>query len=92
MFFDSFLDWGGGGGFGGDFGGAGWSPPFGGGGTYIPSYYDYAVPPFIWSFLEDDGTTFTNPDLFEEPDFQFDPTDNYETTYPKFTNMVKKLK
>lgn len=64
----------------------------GGGGTYIPSYYDYAVPPFTWTFSGDDGTTFTDPDPLIEPNFQFDPADNYETTYPRFTNMVKNLK
>jgi hypothetical protein len=64
----------------------------GGGGTYIPSYNDYAVPPFTWTFSGDDGTTFTDTDPLKEPDFQFDPADNYETTYPRFTNMVKNLK
>lgn len=64
----------------------------GGGGTYVPSYNDYAVPPFTWNFNGDDGTTFTDPDPLIEPDFQFDPADNYETTYPRFTNMVKNLK
>jgi hypothetical protein len=64
----------------------------GGGGNYIPSYYDFAVPPFTWTFPGNDGTTFTDPDPLKEPDFQFDPADNYETTYPRFTYMVKNLK
>jgi len=64
----------------------------GSGGGNIPTYNDYASPSFIWSFTEDDGTLFTDPEPLEEPDFQFDPVDNYETKYPRFTNMVKNLK
>ncbi|NIM35091.1 MAG: hypothetical protein GTN67_06570 [Hydrotalea flava] len=64
----------------------------GGGGSYIPSYNDYAVPPFTWTFIGDDGTSFNDPDPLNEPDFQFDPADNYETNYPRFTDMVKNLK
>jgi Metallopeptidase toxin 3 len=64
----------------------------GGGGNYTPSYNDYAVPPFTWTFTGDDGTSFNDPDPLNEPDFQFDPADNYETTYPRFTDMVKNLK
>ncbi|MBN8836378.1 MAG: hypothetical protein J0I09_03915 [Sphingobacteriia bacterium] len=64
----------------------------GGGSSSPPSYYDYSPPPFIWTFNGDDGTTFTDPGPLIEPDFQFDPTDNYETIYPRFTSMVKNLK
>ena len=58
----------------------------------IPTYYDYAVTPFIWSFNGDDGTTFNDPDPSKQGDFKFDPADNYASTYPRFTNMVKNLK
>ena len=53
---------------------------------------DYALPPFIWSYLGDDGTLFTDPAPLVEPNFQFDLSDNYESLYPLFTNMVKNLK
>ena len=55
-------------------------------------FYDYAVPPFIWTFSNDDGTTFIDPDPLTQPDFQFDLSDDYETKYPRFTNMVENLK
>lgn len=55
-------------------------------------YHDFAPPPFVWNYNGDDGTTFTDPDPLEEPDFEFDITDNYENLYPRFTNMVKNLK
>lgn len=58
----------------------------------IPTFNDYAVSPFNWTFSSDDGTSFTDTNPLEEPDFQFNPLDNYETTYPRFTNMVKNLK
>ncbi len=49
-------------------------------------------PAFIWNFSEDDNTIFfdSNPEI--EPDFIFDPIDNYETSYPRFTDLVKNLK
>ena len=53
---------------------------------------DYALPPFIWSYLGEDGTLFTDPAPLLEPNFQFDLSDNYESLYPLFTNMVKNLK
>lgn len=39
-----------------------------------------------------DGTSFADPNTIKQPDFQFGPIDNYETTYPRFTSMVKNLK
>ena len=50
------------------------------------------VPPFVWNYLGDDGTTFTDSYPSLNPNFQFMASDNYETLYPKFTNMVKNLK
>jgi hypothetical protein len=64
----------------------------GGGVTFVTNYYDFATPPFIWSFNGDDGTTFTDAYPLEEPDFQFDAADNIEVLYPRFTSMVKNLK
>jgi len=59
---------------------------------WIPVFYDIVTPPFTWIFTGDDGTTFTDPDPLEEPDFVLDPTDNYEVLYPRFSNMVRNLK
>jgi hypothetical protein len=67
-------------------------PTYIGGGPEIQTYFDYAVPPFTWIFNGDDGTSFNDDNPTEEPDFQFDPLDNYELTFPRFTNMVKNLK
>ncbi len=58
----------------------------------FPIYYDNAVPPYTWQFVNDDGTSFSDPDPLNQPDFTFDPEDNYETLYPRFTEMVKNLK
>lgn len=58
----------------------------------FPIFNDIADAPFTWSFSTDDGSTFTDPDPSLEPAFQFDASDNYETKYPNFTNMVKGLK
>jgi hypothetical protein len=64
----------------------------GGSGPSIQTFSDFAVPPFIWNYLGDDGTVFIDPNSQMEPDFQFDPNDNYTTLYPNFTTMVKGLK
>lgn len=75
----------------GDTGGGGWEPipvddeP-------IPTFDDYSTPPFIWKFSSDDGTSYSDVDPIKQPYFQFDISDNYETHYPRFTNMVKNLK
>jgi hypothetical protein len=45
-----------------------------------------------WTFNSDDGTTFIDSNPSKQPEFRFDPSDNYETKYPKFTNLVKNLK
>lgn len=45
-----------------------------------------------WVFSGDDGTFFTDYVSTREVDFQFDSNDNYETQYPRFTNLVKNLK
>lgn len=58
----------------------------------VPSDDDLGLPPFIWTFTGDDGTTFTDADPLKQPEFRFDEADNYETLYPRFTNMVKNLK
>jgi len=74
----------------GDTGGGGWEPvPVA---DPIPYYDDYATPPFIWTFPGDNGTTYTDVDPSMQPYFQFDISDNYESHYPRFTNMVKNLK
>lgn len=57
-----------------------------------PVYYDEAPPPFTWVFNGDDGTSFTDPNELEEPDFVLEPADNYEQLYPRFTEMLKNLK
>ncbi len=57
-----------------------------------PVYYDEAPPPFTWVFNGDDGTSFTDPNELEEPDFVLKPADNYEQLYPRFTEMLKNLK
>lgn len=67
----------------------GWAPIIT---EYIPTFNDYATPPFIWTFIGDDNTTFDDLNSTNEPSFQFDPIDNYEVNYPRFANMVKKLK
>jgi Metallopeptidase toxin 3 len=61
-------------------------------GDGIPNEYDYAPPPFIWSYTGDDGTTFYDLYPNTEPSFIFDPNDNYETLYPRFSELVKNLK
>mgnify|MGYP006356696685 FL=1 len=58
----------------------------------FPVFNDNAPPPFIWTFSNDDGTTFTDPNPLEGPDFYFNPADDYETRYPRFTTLVKNLK
>lgn len=59
----------------------------------IPLYYDFSNEiPFFWTYTGDNNETFTDPDPNENPDFQFMPNDNYETIYPRFTEMVKNLK
>jgi hypothetical protein len=45
-----------------------------------------------WYFNKDDGSTFQDLEPLKQPDFRFDPSDNYESLYPKFTNMIKNLK
>ena len=56
------------------------------------TYFDYIKPPFIWKYIGDDGNTFNDLNPSKEPFFKFDPTDNYEKTYPKFTYLAKNLK
>jgi hypothetical protein len=87
-----------GGGGGGGFVGSGSSgstqtpPSNGGGGNLIPTYQDYAIAPFTWTYVNDDGSTFNDNYPNTNPDFQFDPNDNYGNLYPNFTNLVKNLK
>jgi len=50
------------------------------------------APPFVWSYTGDDGSSFVDPDPLVESDLRFDPSDNYETLFPRFTQMVKGLK
>ncbi len=49
-------------------------------------------PPYVWTYGGDDGTFFSDFSPSVEPFIQFDPLDNYESKYPRFTNIVKKLK
>ncbi len=67
-------------------------PPLGDDDGWVPSDEDMGYPPFIWAFTGDDGTTFTDGNPLKQPEFRFDPVDNYEILYPRFTNMVKNLK
>lgn len=67
-------------------------PPTNDDGGWVPSDEEMGYPPFIWAFTGDDGTTFTDGNPLNQPEFRFDPLDNYETLYPRFTNMVKNLK
>lgn len=67
-------------------------PPSNEDGGWVPSDEEMGYPPFIWAFTGDDGTTFTDGNPLKQPEFRFDPLDNYETLYPRFTNMVKNLK
>ena len=53
---------------------------------------NYDTSPFHWSFTKDDGTLFRDNNPLTQPTFKFDPADNYQTKYPRFTNMVKNLK
>jgi hypothetical protein len=57
-----------------------------------PILVDNITPPFIWAFSEDDGTSFIDSDPIRQPAFTFELTDNYETLYPRFTEIVKNLK
>ena len=76
---------------GGSYGGG--DPSGGGWGPYDPGTQDIdPPPPFTWTFSGDDGTTFSDPDPTLEPDLQFDPVDNIETTYPNLTKLIKNLK
>lgn len=50
------------------------------------------APPFVWRFVEDDGTVFNDLEPNLEPDIQFDSADNYEVLFPNFTALVKNLK
>jgi len=56
------------------------------------TYFDFAVAPFIWTFTGNDGTSFVDQYPSTEPEFKFDPIDNYESMFPRFTKMVKNLK
>ena len=56
------------------------------------TYFDFAVAPFIWTFTGNDGSSFVDQYPSTEPEFKFDPIDNYESMYPRFTKMVKNLK
>ncbi|TDE43297.1 hypothetical protein E0I26_11845 [Flavobacterium rhamnosiphilum] len=56
------------------------------------TYFDFVKPPFTWTYTGDDGSAFTDLNPLKEPDFKFNFADNYETLYPRFVNMVKKLK
>ncbi|PZX60927.1 hypothetical protein, partial [Hydrotalea sandarakina] len=55
-------------------------------------YQDYAIAPFIWTYVNDDGSTFNDSYPSTNPYFQFVPNDNYDNLYPNFTNLVKNLK
>lgn len=50
------------------------------------------TPPFVWTYEGDDGTSFNDPNPSLEPILDFDPLDNYETKFPRFTSIVKNLK
>lgn len=54
--------------------------------------YDFAVPPFFWSYQGNDGQALLDnyPNL--SPTFQFPLNNNYATLYPRFTEMVMNLK
>lgn len=56
------------------------------------SYNDNATPPFIWRYNAPDATSITDAFALKQPTFKFDPADNYETAFPRFTNMIKNLK
>lgn len=67
----------------------------GGGPGWIPEVEDDVppIPPFIWSYNgEDDGKVVVDNYPNNKPTFQFLPTDNYESKYPRFTELVKNLK
>ena len=49
-------------------------------------------PDLYWKYLNDDGTTSVDPNSSLSVNFKFDPLDNYDYIYPKFTNLVKNLK
>ena len=54
--------------------------------------YDFAVPPFFWSYQGNNGQALLDnyPNL--SPTFQFPLNNNYSTLYPRFTEMVMNLK
>jgi len=54
--------------------------------------YDFAVPPFFWSYQGNNGQALLDnyPNL--SPTFQFPLNNNYATLYPRFTEMVMNLK
>lgn len=64
----------------------------GGAGSNIPSN-DPTNPPFVWSFHNGDDVTLPI-DRYpaDKPSFQFLKSDNYESKYPRFTDLVKNLK
>ncbi|TAG29797.1 MAG: hypothetical protein EAZ13_09880, partial [Sphingobacteriia bacterium] len=49
-------------------------------------------PPYIWEYQGDDGTVFVDIDPTIEPYLEFNPSDNYEIRFPRFTELVKNLK
>jgi hypothetical protein len=55
---------------------------------------DEAIPPFIWKYTDDNNNDEDVTDNFpsNKPSFQFLTSDNYETKYPRFTDLVKNLK
>lgn len=53
--------------------------------------YDFSIAPFVWqNSNNNDQFVDINPTL--EPTFQFPVDNNYETIYPRFTDLVKNLK
>ncbi len=54
--------------------------------------YDFAMPPFFWSYQGNNNQSLIDnyPNL--SPAFQFPTNNNYATLYPRFTEMVMNLK
>lgn len=53
---------------------------------------DPTMPPFIWTYTGDNGEEVVDNFPSNKPTFQFLVSDNYETKYPRFTELVKNLK
>lgn len=50
------------------------------------------IPPFVWKYNGEIGDVIEDEYPSNKPSFQFLSSDNYETKYPQFTELVKNLK